>query len=135
MATCQRCAAINFDDRCWYALGSVGFMMKSALSGCPGCKFFLAVTRPTDDDAQDADGDNDLHTNENACQDPDSDADESVEDSTEESFIVERRPELQVLLQRYSLDSNRVDLNFMKEGAEVEVVSYEQLRLCTAYGK
>jgi hypothetical protein len=143
MATCQRCTAINFDDGCLYALGSVSFMTKSALAGCPGCKFFLGVFRVTHDEEQAANNSNETGSNddevqepdEGAGQDPDGDTDESLKCDIEKNPRIEQQPELQVLLQRYNSDSNRVDMNFMSEGPAFDVVHYVQLRLCTAYGK
>ncbi|KAF2651312.1 HET-domain-containing protein [Lophiostoma macrostomum CBS 122681] len=49
MATCRRCAAIEFDDGCIHALGSVQFMINSARAGCAGCQFFLGTADVTDE--------------------------------------------------------------------------------------
>jgi hypothetical protein len=165
MASCQRCAAINFDDGCLYALGSVGFIIKSALAGCPGCTFILAAARR--DEEEDSDNESDSNSSEDtsedsgsesdakrsddadlklddekksnpsedASQNTDNNGDESSKDGSAEDFKVEDRPELQVLLQRYSSDSNRVDVNFITSpGPAMDVVHHLQLRLCTANG-
>jgi hypothetical protein len=49
---------------------------------------------------------------------------------------VQHRPELQVLLQRYDSDSNRVNVSFIASpGSAMNAVHRVQLRLCTANGK
>jgi hypothetical protein len=166
MATCPRCAAINFEDGCLYALGSVGFMIKSALAGCPGCAFILAAarrdedqesenegssgssenisedsddednTKRSDDADQDLSNEREANLSEDTSQDNRNGQDESSKNGSEEDFKVQHRPELQVLLQRYSSDSNRVDVNFISSpGPAMDVVHHLQLRLCTANGK
>ena len=158
MATCRRCAAIDFDDSCLYAVGSIGFINRSALAGCPGCKFFLAVAQSfqdenensddddnseadnyddseTDDNINSAIGDNDLETDQSSGQGSNDIECGTSETHAEEDLTIEQRPELQVLLQRHSPVSNRVDINFMEQGRMFEMAGYKELRLCTSHGK